>query len=428
MITLLTDSQKTQEERLHSLQILFGYIESMQNEGISSKRLVYLQGLMECIIDAFESLPVQEDSIVYYGDLLKRELCPKDIFMIEGKGWFANIVRKYLKKEGYIIADALEDHSKDRIIRIICDEDSGVSFNEEQRVIQLWKYMKYTYFFHPEYWTIMNEYNFSKSCDGIKGVITGMSYFRDALKTEYLKLPMVTLANSSQDLFYDFKMFQKAYAEIGEGIQVVIIGLAPYSLRYDESLSQAQVLRNFAYFHEFDTWHNLQISDKDKNFFERQRAMIEQYLDKSICNYLFSDGYVPLYGNGKKDDTLVFDSSCVDDIYLKEIIGKYSKPYEKTLQENIKILREYLSYCKERNVQAYILIPPFSKWHSEYWKKEYYDEFLHVLEEIGEEYDFGLVDLAMEQWADYYFRDYAHLNRLGAIRVCTILNQILTEK
>lgn len=424
-IALLMDSTKLREDRLLSLEIIFEYIKVKQSKGISQNRLIYLQSLMECIIDMFESVPVQEESIVRYCDLLKQELCSKDLFIVEGQGWFANSVKKYLQKKGHIIANSSEYNSRDRVISIICDENSVTGSREKEIVIQLWKYMKYTYFYYPEYWTIMNEYSVSKSCGEIKGVITGMSYFRDALKPELLKVPTVTLANSSQDLFYDFKMLQKACTEIGESIQFAIIGLAPYSLRYDESMSTMQMLRNFAYFQEFGTFHNLKITDNDKDFWGQQRVLIEQYLGKEICSYLFTDEYVPRYGDGKKDDTKVFDSSNVAEIYLKEITGKYNKPYKKTFYENIKILKEYLLYCSERNIQVYILIPPFSKWHSEHWKKEYYDELICVLEDISQVYDFCLVDLAMEQWADYYFRDYAHLNRLGAIRVCDIMNRVL---
>ena len=74
--------------------------------------------------------------------------------------------------------------------------------------------MDIVYLNNNDYWNMFIK--FQKRKKNAKAIITGMSYFRDAFNCELLTIPAVKLACSSQDLFYDFMMFKKAYMEIGE--------------------------------------------------------------------------------------------------------------------------------------------------------------------------------------------------------------------
>ena len=105
--------------------------------------------------------------------------------------------------------------------------------------------------------------------------------------------------------------------------------------------------------------------------------------------------------------------------------GKYSKPYEETYKENRELLRDYIHYAISKGCKVIVFIPPYSEWYRNRWNPEYLGELLGYLCELKSKMDFMLVDLSGEKLPDYYFGDYAHLNRLGSIYTISKLNRCI---
>ena len=280
--------------------------------------------------------------------------------------------------------------------------------------------MDIVYLNNNDYWNMFIK--FQKRKKNAKAIITGMSYFRDAFNCELLKIPAVKLACSSQDLFYDFMMFKKAYMEIGENnLSHVFIGLAPYSLRYDLSLATSIEYLLFSYYSYLHTFHNNRKINKVGEFIDEQGKKLEEYLDKELCEYIYKTY------RKYEDDRLwkIFQLDSIRECDYMEVEEEYNKPYQATVEENRKILEEYISYCISNNIKVYIILPPFTNWYKEQWDKSYCDELKTLIHELRNKYEFIFLDFSEQYWEDKYFYNNGHLNMYGAKRLMGILNTYL---
>ena len=108
-----------------------------------------------------------------------------------------------------------------------------------------------------------------------------------------------------------------------------------------------------------------------------------------------------------------------------EVEEEYNKPYQATVEENRKILEEYISYCISNNIKVYIILPPFTNWYKEQWDKSYCDELKTLIHELRNKYEFIFLDFSEQYWEDKYFYNNGHLNMYGAKRLMGILNTYL---
>ena len=93
---------------------------------------------------------------------------------------------------------------------------------------------------------------------------------------------------------------------------------------------------------------------------------------------------------------------------------------------NIRVLREYLAYLKERQVKAILVMPPMTRLYRQYMSWEMYGDTMRILDELRAECDFTFVNFLMDlKLEDCYFRNSSHLNGAGAGKVTEILNRYL---
>lgn len=422
----LYNTSLSAKDRVLSLEAFIAFIE----EHSITSSISYLQSLLELLLIQLTSTPVNEHALSQYGSLLHQELSLlsyRYIVLDEDASWISQYLYVYLSKRHYDVtklSTLTTADTNDSTIIICCDNKEHETLPADNTIF-LYKYLQYTFFANPQFYYLQNK---NERVSNPKGILTGMSYFRDAIPSDMLDLPILNLANSSQDLFYDFAMFQRAYEANANSITYAILGLAQYSLRYDESLSKTRELQLLPYIDFGYSLHHNTALQSIAAFLNDTRAKIDHTFGLDACKHLFSAGYLSLYGNDMPCDTLVFNSDDVAPIYLQEIEGKYHKPYEETFMENKKILKEYLDYCSSHNLQILIVLPPCSSWYRMHWNEIYYTELIQYLQQLSEQYSFDLLDFTLEEWDDMYFRDYAHTNRLGAQRVCDIINEYLQHK
>ncbi len=128
--------------------------------------------------------------------------------------------------------------------------------------------------------------------------------------------------------------------------------------------------------------------------------------------------------------SVVYDSGKLDEKGIqaeKESIEReYHKNYPKTEAFNIRILREYLEYLKQRQVKAILVMPPMTKLYQKYMSWDMYQDTMGILEKLQTEYAFTFVNLLTDlELEDKYFRNSSHLNGAGAVKVTEVLNQYL---
>jgi hypothetical protein len=249
----------------------------------------------------------------------------------------------------------------------------------------------------------------------IECIATGLSYVYNGFSKDLCLRKAFNFSLASQDLYYDHKIVKHIllnYPKEAESLKYVIIGLSYYSFQYDMSLSsmRAKVLMYYNLLkdcHHFTEVSRLQKSDE---------TAAEDLLRKS------KNGLV-IYQPDK------FELNSFQD---KERLGKRqaeldcNKNYPNTVQENVKILQEYLSMLKERKIKPIIVVFPASKYYTNYFSNTIEEEFLSIIGKMKSEYDFQYIDYFRSELFDNEdFRDVSHLNTKGGEKFTKILNEII---
>ena len=429
-------------ERLEELQYIKKYISGLP------KVRKYVGALLESILAELENTDTKNEALIKMCQELADELRINptaqggfSVLVVIGKNWCSKEVAKMLK-EKYIIYNLETDINKDYVtdydaIFVSCvEKEKAITMAQEygiSNVIWLYDILKSEFIEFSQTKEMITKFNRScKEKNGqVKGVVTGCSYFRDAVHCDLIEMPTVSLANSSQDIFFDLQLFKKA-VECLPALKFCLVGVAPYSLRYDES--QCVTLQNhlMSYYTLCGSVHNSKKLSETIQFFDKEYEKLgvitglEKKEDReAFIQNIYENSYVPKFGIVEYDRYEVFDEKEIDTWQLKEMEAKYRKPYSETIRENEELLKEYCSVAKEKGIKIFFLIPPFTKWYRSHWDETYYDEILVCLEKLSKEYNAEIIDMVRALEKDYYFRDYCHANRCGAIKIAEIINSVV---
>ena len=389
---------------------------------LDAQRILYFQGIIEAVLDCIEqgNYELAEWNL---NELISDLKTCSNVYCIWGKGKIYELTRQYcINNKLLFIENDSVDSAEFEGVNLICDDEVDVHFCGE--CIQVKAFYELAYMSHYMYWG--SKFRYEEMKGNITGIATGISYFRDGIISEVIDANFSNLANGSQDVFYDLCMLKRAYEENKESLRKVIMGLAPYSLRYDETKSREQISqgRPFPYVVDFGLTHHLD-GIKEVEFIKEQKIKIEKSIGLSLFEYLIKKSGLIEQVLPEFDMEKVFYSGHISANHIFEINGKYNKPYPDTIIENKVLIKQYIQFCEKNNLELLIVIPPFSNWHNQKWDRKYKDELVDYLYEIGNDLDFQLLDLSESLWPDFYFRDYSHLNKLGSYRLSNIIRQIL---
>lgn len=336
--------------------------------------------------------------------------------------WFTMGVAKYL--DAHQMPYCLYGKETGACGRRIYVNCSGAEFGPSflgKETVDLAFFLKTCYFSFPEYQDIQRT-ACQKEKEAVKGIITGMSYFRDGIDADGFPVPAVNLSSSSQDLYFDYLELQK---HISGNTEWVVMGLAPYSLRYDESLAKTKNYRVPVYainhgkkgLHHAESYAPLLPA----------RQQIDALFGPDFCDEIFWDAYVPVFGMTSYDMEGKFDAANVPLAEQVEIGQQYNKPYENTLQENKQILKDYLAFCCSHSLKVIIVLPPFTAWYKDHWKQDYRDEVIRELTSLKDQFAFTLCDLSSEDWQDELFRNGSHVNALGRKKMTERISAVISD-
>ncbi|NMB07161.1 MAG: SGNH/GDSL hydrolase family protein, partial [Tissierellia bacterium] len=398
--SLLFETNGTQQQQLEQMEELeknYNYIEVVEEEsnddpGQPNRRLLF------CKNERNKNYIVVENNIIEYNNLLNTIIKPEHCIIYRQNTSSDDICKIYKKY----------------------NKDNAMNFN---------KYMKN--FFDVEFYR--NYFNLLNSKDRVKGFITGLSYFEVGIDTNKLKLPLVNLSLSSQDLFYDFAMLKYAINSIDDlkNVKYVILGLSNYSFRYDLSKTQNPETKRKpkVYYPLLKDLHNY----KSKN-----KVIYEYELLKENINYFFQDNYLFKIFEYKKDKFNILWDKMMNRVFEPKRLSKeerkreiylaqrWSQVYPDTKKENIMIFRELLQYLQDKEVKITIVTNPVTNFYKTYFPLNCREEFIDIISEFQKEFKFTFIDAYnMDSFNDSDFYDSSHLNRSGAKKFTEIINEYL---
>ena len=300
----------------------------------------------------------------------------------------------------------------------------------EEKIIPFWVYVK------RELWNIkMKRYDL----ESIKGLIFGNSHAICGFLEEELFLPFVNLAVTSQDLYYSYRVFQNCMEKYGAGLknlEYIVVDLYDY-IEFNIDLSLTSYCLDYIYNGGIQEEHNFR---KNKNFsdsmemelFKRYGVKIKgekiQIMEEIFGNLDAEFDYVP--GNRWRH--------IEQDIPLPVnlIIGSgIRKRFEKTIQENVNILEEFINEIRNKNLKMKIIFTLIPKYISMekavepvmyIWKKEFYQIVSNICNRYGIYFfDYKASKSISENHMFYY--DAGHLNTVSARAMTAILNEDLKQ-
>lgn len=257
------------------------------------------------------------------------------------------------------------------------------------------------------------------------GLILGLSYGRDAIREDMIDVSVLNASTSGQDLFYDSCVLREVTQR--KKIKFIIQTIAPYSLRYDESLSATKKKEVGFYYTRYKTLHNNKILIEDAEEYDRQRRIFNDTFKgltdwESVSKMMWED-YLEhnLYDIRSKQECKSFIEEMVSCSELDMIKRQYNKPFQKTIEENKVIIRQMYE-LESKTTKVLFFFPPFTKFYKEWWNENYYKETLDYIKNIAVGIHADVLDMTKEKMDNSYFRDSGHVNRKGAEIVANRIN------
>ena len=254
-----------------------------------------------------------------------------------------------------------------------------------------------------------------------RGFVTGLSYAEVGIDADELPFPLINLAVSSQDLFYDFQFAKYLFStsEWASNIRYALISLAYYSFHYDLSRSSIGS-RSLMYYPFVRTLHHFDAG--------RELDLLHEFEEK-IEGVFRSDYLTELFHILKKRDEswwVRMVNGRLNERKIKaarEQAQKDSrKNYPLTVKENIQILTDYIRLLKRYDVEPTLVVCPAQIYYNQFLSARIKNEFYQIAQQICTTHDVPLLDyFDSDLFRDEDFYDPTHLNSQGAKKFTRML-------
>lgn len=276
----------------------------------------------------------------------------------------------------------------------------------------------------------------------IKGIILGNSHARDGLLTDFLSLPFVNLATSSQDIYFNCRLFEicsERYKSELSKLEYIIFDLYDYN-SFNIDVSVTDDFFNYLSSGGVLEPHNYNNSKVCKNGFEKDVFDRLQIVTEKPPHIIEVMDKIFIDCSGKLDAAvsdvnmrIKYISKMEPLVAEKCFSGIVTKRYSNTIEENCKIL-EYFIQCAKRineNIKIiFTLLPRYVTMEKvmKPFMKEWKDEFEFIINGICKKYGTNYINYKNRldiSENNYFYYDVNHLNTAGGISLTSILDEEL---
>lgn len=255
-----------------------------------------------------------------------------------------------------------------------------------------------------------------------KAFSTGYSCARHAIDSRQFELPTINCGRDGQDPYYDYKIAQELINADDAHFGYALIGLAPYSFHHDVSRTLNEGgWRLFQWFAYFRDLHNFYMSvDEYASLFRKE------YLDGGYITQLPLNTWQPYGWAASYDAGMSIDAK----LGVRKMAEVWKdKCYPKTVEENKKILDDYLTLCDQNEIKPILFLPPMPQGYMETYPKNRLDEFHVLLKQILSRHPSAVFfnGWQLKIFTDNDFCDSMHLNSTGSAKFSSFLNKIIMQ-
>ena len=284
--------------------------------------------------------------------------------------------------------------------------------------------------------------------NGADFFVTGNEVMRDDLNMKYIPCVQtdkrksrggVNLADAFQDLRQSYLTAKHVFAQVEPGtIKFVLIGLSPYSFRYDNAKDFANK-KNLQYMFELRSTakdaYSKQIGITPFEFMRlcrfntpTQESSLEESAYDELLKNLFGDNVKNMFTTPAQAD-LNFDDikAQLDCNFSDKAIADWENDRNFLTtddeEKNLQILKDYIELCIANGAKPVGVVFPYAPAKRKNYDKKLLTAFREKIARLEENYDFMCVDM-FERFNYNCFCDMARLNLKGTI----IANSLLSFK
>ena len=237
-----------------------------------------------------------------------------------------------------------------------------------------------------------------------------------------------TFSLTNHDIWLSYNWLKKVLSIPQNKIKYALIGLSPYSFRYDLSKS-ADKWEILSYYTFFKDTHNLPLDnekmtalfdDRFLNAYDFVKAELSK--NNQFPNINFSD---PFTVKRKNNRPLMQQ----DFFGIRAEARKWgAEKYESNVQENEKLFVECLKLCKNHNVTPIVVNLPVHAFYKYLFPKHILDEFNLIIHKAKKIVPFQFIDCSA--WNMNDGREFCRvdaLNTIGARRITAKINPLIQK-
>lgn len=259
-----------------------------------------------------------------------------------------------------------------------------------------------------------------KNINDYDGFITGLSYAFYGINTKLLTRKFINFSLSGQDIFYDYSIAKYILNLKSNNYKYAIIALSYYSLHYDLSKSVNSDRCENIYKPILNELHNFEKSFKHEN--EIEKLLNYSWVSDIIKNYT----NMSIYEQWENVKFIQYDIERREQLGKERAKKDSKKNYLQTVEENKRILKDYLNLLDKYNITPIIVVLPVTRWYrnefSTIIKKEFYD----IIFQLKKKNKFNFLDYFSDRsFSDEDFFDESHLNKNGAKKLTLLLNKYI---
>jgi hypothetical protein len=465
--SILNEECMNQSELIDTVNILADFIQYNSCYYFNIEAFVDLSDGIVNIIENFDNQEIYKENIVEKLKLLiekftlyMNEFNNVNIFFFGEDKYklFKNIVSANIvhidKIDDFI--HSFKEHDNSIVDVLILSEETceleskfNLFFND---IIFYDKLMNYMFNISDKIYYDNYDYNYlikslekSKDAD-IEAIVVGNSYPLTGIDMKLLTIKGISLALSSQDLYYSYQLAKLAI-ENNENIKTCIIGGGYYLVNHDLSKARSEysvsMVKNTYYpilkdKHNSETVETIEILNIKKFLNDK---VIEYIFNLGVLDYYFkdlifrdNDGYFNL--NFKREMNSMLGGIKLSDISESEkyVLGKnragqHNKlsGYKETSKEYNEIFNEFICFLHEKNIEPIIIMFPNTKYYSKFLNESYEREFYNTIEQVNKKWKIKLIDFSKKDiFEESDFIDFDHMSEIGAIKITKEINQYLT--
>lgn len=246
---------------------------------------------------------------------------------------------------------------------------------------------------------------------------TGISYTEVGLELScFPGLRGINLACSSADLRNNLATAKHVLEQHPKGsCKFVLIGLAPYSLHFDNRQAFFISPRDVQFSLALDLWDDSS---------PVPRALLGDRLPSIVASITEKDAS-PDFAVTKRQDTVTSDEIVA---WEEQVRNQDKKYLPEVFNQNVQILEEYIDLCHAHGTYPVVVIWPFAPILRQKYPEKVLALFRQALGQLMKYKEFLLLDFFPLQLSYDCFYNLSHLNRKGAMTASRLVHYWLCRK